>query len=93
MKKIFGKNSYNWDESEQYNEMFLRTELCHMKDLALCEGWLTMLEVDKILGLSIHKEDLICGWKKGDDVEMTWTRLPRGSYRLEFNCHDIYHDS
>ena len=59
MKAVFDESSPAWVNNPEYNIMFLRRQQDYVNDALKRRGWVTIMDVFDVLGLSFDINDLL----------------------------------
>lgn len=66
MKLIFDKSNPHWTDNYEWNEFFVRANERYFVDLARYkvpeDGYISIVELYKMLGIDVPKSALILGW-------------------------------
>jgi hypothetical protein len=81
MKLIFDESNVNWTDDNRINEIFVRAKARYFVDLAMVRvnevGYISIVELYKLLGVDIPKSALLFGWDSTniDDISFHTERI------------------
>lgn len=106
--RYFTSNNPYWEDTPEYNELFLRSRENYATDMLRAQGHLTLNEVYKLLGFEETKAGMVVGWVYdtenpiGDnfvDLSIRKVYLPKENsddvelaYALDFNVDGNIYD-
>lgn len=92
-KYVFNEESMYWENTAQYNYLFLRAREVYFNDVLKKDGVVPLFNVLKSLGLKVSKNDLkqIWEYKPGTKIDFGLDGQDSSALKfvLEFNTHSI----
>lgn len=95
--KIFDATNPNWEQTKDYNLMFLRAQQNYLNDLLKRRGHVFLNEVYDALGFRRTPSGQLLGWLNAEDAEIRFDIRPHrdahgerdNEFVMEFNIHGI----
>lgn len=94
IKKRFGHDNPNWEDNQEFNEVFLKSQRNLWNDILQYRGYVLLKDVYDSLGFEATRESCELGWFKGvteeDFVKFDWYQIGEtGEFELTFECYPI----